>query len=194
MTSVLMSFRSCTWWVSQGPGAAPRPRFTSRSPAGSPNRALIDCARPTLRLAPRHPRSPKSSTSRVHSSSHNTVTASSACAIATMRSGRSGQTVELLVAERDWEPPRPRFATTRSSVTRRLPTAVRDPGEAGRWDVESRVTGLATALRSRGRARLHSRIVDEPHPIVDARAERRESPYRCPGAIQGKMLASLLDA
>src|SRR2546422_10836664 len=52
------------------------------------------------------------------------------------------------------------------------------PGEAGRWDVESRVTGLATALRSRGRARPDSPIVDE-----------LASNSRCPGSSRANLHA-----
>src|SRR6266545_4143501 len=65
------------------------------------------------------------------------------------------KTMELLVAERDWEPPPPRFGHDqivglRVAFWRRGSPR---PGEAGRRDVESRATALATALRSRGRAR-----------------------------------------
>jgi hypothetical protein len=57
------------------------------------------------------------------------------------------KTVEILVAERDWEPPRPRFA--------------------------------------------HDQIVDLRVAFAEVEVrERRESPCRCPGAIQIEMLAS----
>src|SRR5216683_1695439 len=87
-----------------------------------------------------------------------------------------------------WEGRRTRLGTATASlrprpdrrVTRRLfRHGSPRPGEAGRWDVESRATGLATALRSRGRARpaqshrRRTRIQTNPQ-IVDAwgRAER----------------------
>src|SRR5262245_38099296 len=65
------------------------------------------------------------------------------------------KTVELLVAERHWEPPQPRFAhdqilTLRVGFCR---GGRPRPGETRRGDVESRRKGLAVALRSRGRAR-----------------------------------------
>jgi hypothetical protein len=64
------------------------------------------------------------------------------------------KTVELLVAERDWEPPRPRFAHDQI-VGLRIPfadVAVR-PREGGWWDVEPRAKGVGIALRSRHCAR-----------------------------------------
>ena len=64
------------------------------------------------------------------------------------------KTVEILVAERDWEAPRPRFADDQI-VGLRVAFA---EGETGRRDVESRAKGLALALRSRGRARP-----EQPH-------------------------------
>ena len=153
--------------------SASRPRLSDR-PAG-----------PAARATPPR-RSPESSPSR------SAVTASSTCAIATMPSGRSGS--------KPWRSSSPNAIgnrhglaspTTRSSGTRRLCRGRPRPGEAGRGQVESRATGLAVALRSRGRARP-----DQPHrrrtrirrwmPGV----ERRASPCRCPGAIQIEMLAS----
>jgi hypothetical protein len=91
------------------------------------------------------------------------------------------KTVELLVAERDWEPPRPRFAHDQIVGLRVAfaDVAVRDQvKQAGEtWNPERRVWQLrydrVVALG------LHSR-----------KFERRESPCRCPGAIQVKMLAS----
>ena len=73
--------------------------------------------------------------------------------------------------------PRPDRRVTRRLCRGGSPRA----GEAGRWDVESRATGLAVALRSRGRTRpeqSHRRRT--PHPIVDARGRAEGSTYRCP--------------
>ncbi len=94
---------------------------------------------------------------------------------------------------RDWEPPRPRSRPRPDRwVTRRLCGGGRPrPGEAGRWDVESRATGLAAAPRSRGRAQS-----EQPHrrrTSIQWRmpgVEPRESSCRCPGTIQIEMLAS----
>src|SRR2546427_13137583 len=49
------------------------------------------------------------------------------------------KTVELLVAERDWEPPQPRFAQDpdRRATRRLCRHGGPRPGEAGRWDLES---------------------------------------------------------
>jgi len=103
------------------------------------------------------------------------------------------KTVELLVAERDWEPPRPRFAHDQivglGVAFAEVAARERVKQAGGTWNPERRVWQLrydrAVALG------LKSRIVDEPAsnswmPGV----ERRESPYRCPGGIQIEMLAS----
>ncbi len=69
------------------------------------------------------------------------------------------KTVEVLVAERDWEPPRPRFAHDQIVGLRVAfaEVAIRDRvKQAG--GKEPRGKGLAVALRSRGRARL-----EQPH-------------------------------
>ena len=74
------------------------------------------------------------------------------------------KTVELLVAERDWEPPRPRFAFDQIVGLRVAfaEVAVRDRVKqaGGTWNPDRRVWQLrydrAAALG------LHSRIVDEP--------------------------------
>ncbi len=74
------------------------------------------------------------------------------------------KTVELLVAERDWEPPRPRFAQDQIVGLRVAfaDMAVRDRVKqaGGTWNPERRVWqlryGRVVALG------LHGRIVDEP--------------------------------
>jgi hypothetical protein len=74
------------------------------------------------------------------------------------------KTVELLVAERDWEPPRPRFAQDQIVALRVAfaDVAVRDRVKqaGGTWNPERRVWQLrydrVVALG------LNSRIVDEP--------------------------------
>jgi hypothetical protein len=97
------------------------------------------------------------------------------------------KTVELLVAERDWEPPRPRFASDQIVGLRVAfaDVAVRDRVKqaGGTWNPERRVWQLrydrVVALG------LNSRIVDEPasnsgcpgssgkHLHADARAPSR---------------------
>ena len=102
-------------------GVDPRPQSTSRAPP-TPLTAPHRSRAPSPPPAPRHPAARASLPPRGYgcissrarrapsSSSRSTVTASSGWAIATMRSGRSGSTAEILVAEHDWQPPRPRFA------------------------------------------------------------------------------------
>ena len=95
------------------------------------------------------------------------------------------KTVELLVAERDWEPPRPRFAHDQIVGLRVAfaDVAVRDRVKqaGGTWNPERRVWQLrydrVVALG------LHSRIVDEPASNTRSRAERisMQMPGRHPG-------------
>lgn len=105
------------------------------------------------------------------------------------------KTVEIIVAERDWQPPRPRTPCRRPD--RRATGRVRrrdgaQPGEAGGWNVESRPTGLAFTLRSCSRTRP-----DQPHPrrtgiqyrTLGVRREEFRCRYR--GAIHIEMLASI---
>jgi len=74
------------------------------------------------------------------------------------------KTVELLVAERDWEPPRPRFAHDQIVGLRVAfaEVAVRDRVKqaSGMWNPERRVWQLRyDRVAALG---LNSRIVDEP--------------------------------
>jgi hypothetical protein len=101
-------------------------------------------------------------------------------------------TVELLVAERDWEPP----PLARSRPDRRVPrrlcrVAVRDRVKqaGGTWNPARRVWPLRyDRVATLG---LTAPIADEPHPALNApRLEQRESPCRCQGAIQVETLAS----
>jgi hypothetical protein len=74
------------------------------------------------------------------------------------------QTVELLVAERDWEPPRPRLAHDQIIGLRVVfaDVVVRDRVKraGGTWNPERRVSQLRyDRVVTRG---LNSRIVDEP--------------------------------
>ncbi len=95
------------------------------------------------------------------------------------------KTVELLVAERDWEPPLPRFAHDQIVGLRVAfaDVAVRDQVKqaGGTWNPERRVWQLrydrVVALG------LNSRIVGElASNSACPGVERRESPCRCLGA------------
>ena len=67
---------------------------------------------------------------------------------------RARLTMELLVAERDWEPSRPPVAPDQIGGLRVLRRGGRPRvSEAGRWNLEPRAKGLAVALRLRSRAR-----------------------------------------
>ena len=85
-----------------------------------------------------------------------TVTASSACAIATMCGGRSGSkpwsssSRNAIGAATASLRPRPDRRVTDPLRRRRSPR----PREGGWWDVEPRAKGVGIALRSRHRARL----------------------------------------
>ena len=87
------------------------------------------------------------------------------------------KTVELLVAERDWEPPRPRFAHDQIVALRVAfaDVAVRDRVKqaGGTWNPERRVWQLrhdrVVALG------LNSRIVDEPASISGCPGSSREN-------------------
>ena len=94
-------------------------------------------------------------------------------------------------AERDWEPPQPRFAPRPDHwATRRLcRRGSPPPGEAGRWNVESRTKVLAAAPDRVVALGGTSRIVNEPGiQYWVPGAARRVSSCRCPGGIQVEML------
>jgi hypothetical protein len=66
------------------------------------------------------------------------------------------KTVELIVAERDWKPPLPRFAAeaivgVRVGFAEGGGTAA---GEASGWEVQSQPPGVGDTLRSSSRAQL----------------------------------------
>jgi hypothetical protein len=98
------------------------------------------------------------------------------------------QTVELLVAERDWEPPRPRFADDQIVALRVVgaDVAVRTKGKpaGGTWNPERRLWQLR--YDRVGALSLTGRIVDEAasnggcpglsgkHLHADARVPSRE--------------------
>jgi hypothetical protein len=97
--------------------------------------------------------------------------------------------MELLVAERDWEPPRPRFAHDQIVGLRVAfaDVAVRDRVKqaGGTWNPERRVWPLrydrVVALG------LNRRIVDAPaHPIVDARGRAESISMQMPGRHPGR--------
>jgi hypothetical protein len=103
------------------------------------------------------------------------------------------KTVEILVAERDWEPPRSRFAPDQIvglriafaevAVRNRVKQAV------GTWDPERRLCRLRyDRVATLG---LTSRIVDEPASNSGCRgAIGQTSPCRCAGVIYLAMPAS----
>jgi len=168
------SFRSRTWWRRKAAGAAPRPRSTSRAPPApltAPHRAP---AGPSARATPpRH--SPKSSTSRVRlhlkpgQKGTKQLLAQYGDRLICVRYRYDAQrkkrfkTVELLIAERDWEPPPPRFGHDQIVGLRVAfaDMAVRDRVKqaGGTWNPERRVWQLrydrVVALG------LDSRIVDK---------------------------------
>jgi hypothetical protein len=91
------------------------------------------------------------------------------------------KTAEILVAERDWEPPPARFAPAEIVGVRVAldEMAIRDR-EAGGWEVERGTKSLATALRLRGQAR--SRQAHRRWPGIQywmPGGERRASTGRC---------------
>jgi hypothetical protein len=103
------------------------------------------------------------------------------------------KTVELLVAEFDWEPPRPRFAHDQIVALRVAfaDVAVRDRVKqaCGRWNPERRVSHLRyDRVLTLG---LNSRIVDEPASnsrYPRASGENLHADAR--GTIKVEMLAS----
>jgi len=181
MTSVPREFLLSYAVRSEGRRCGSASAVHEPSPAGPPYQvSSITPAGPSARATPpRRVRESSTSLVRLHlkrarrapsSSSRSTVTASSACAIATASLR-----------------PRPDRRATRRLCRRGRAR----PGEAGRWNLESRAKGLAVALRPRGRARPerpHRRRtrIQQWMPGV----EWRESPCRCPGDIQVEMLAS----
>jgi len=182
MTSVLRRLPLSCVVVSEGRRCGSAFAVHEPSPAGPPYRASsIAPTGPSARATPPR-RSPKSSTSRVRlhlkpgQKGTKQLLAQYGDRLICVRYRYDAQrkkrskTVELLVAERDWEPPQPRFAQDpdRRATRRLCRHGGPRPGEAGRWDLESRTTGLATALRSRGRARPAQPHRRRTHPIVDA--------------------------
>ncbi len=110
------------------------------------------------------------------------------------------KTVELLVAERDWEPPRPRFAHDQIVGLRvafaDVATRYRVKQAGGSWNPERRVWQLRyDRVLTLG---LDSRIVDEPASNGGCPPSSEENLHvrcpdfhvRCPDAIQVEMLAS----
>ena len=106
------------------------------------------------------------------------------------------KTVELLVAERDWEPPRPRIANDRIVALRVAfaEVAVRERVKqaGGKWNPDRKVWEIrydhAVALG------MGARIVDEPASTSRFREEGAEYLYvdawrGCLTGIYGKMLA-----
>ena len=177
MTRVLRELPLSYAVLSEGRRCGSASAVHEPSPAGPPYRAAsIARAGPSARATPPR-RSPESSTPRVRLH---------------LKPGQKGtkqllaqygdrlicvryryDAVEFLVAERDWEPPQPRFAPDQIVGLRVAfaDMAVRDRVKqaGGTWNPERRVWQLrydrAVALG------LHSRIVDEP-----------ASNSRCPGS------------
>ena len=181
-----------------------------RTPAGGPraksrrwaSARLIDRVRRTLRPChptPAHAR-PSAPRVRLHlkpgqkgtKQLDGMVIASSACATATMPSGRRGSTVELRVAERDWEPPRRHLAHDRIVGLRVAfaDVAVRDRvKQAGGRGIQIVGSGSCATIAS-------SRWPDRPHcrragiQVVDAWSQAEGISIGCPDGIQVEMLAS----
>jgi len=158
MTSVLMELPLLYVVVSQGRRCGSASAVHEPSPAGSPNRASsIAPAGPSARATPPR-RSPKSSTSRVRlhlkpgQKGTKQLLAQYGDRLICVRYRYDAQrkkrfkTVELLVAERDWEPPRPRFAHDQIVGLRVAfaDVAVRDRVKqaGGTWNPERRIWQL----------------------------------------------------
>src|SRR5256712_12663613 len=182
MTSVLRRLPLSCVVVSEGRRCGSAFAVHEPSPAGPPYRASsIAPTGPSARATPPR-RSPKSSTSRVRlhlkpgQKGTKQLLAQYGDRLICVRYRYDAQrkkrskTVELLVAERDWEPPQPRFAQDpdRRATRRLCRHGGPRPGEGGRWGPGFRAEGLATALRSRGRARPAQPHPRRTHPIVDA--------------------------
>ncbi len=185
MTSVLMELPLSYVVVSEGRRCGSVSAVHEPSPAGPPYRASsIAPAGPSARATPPR-RSPKSSTSRVRlhlkpgQKGTKQLLAQYGDRLICVRYRYDAQrkkrfkTVELLVAECDWEPPPPLFGHDQIVGVRVAfaDVAVRDRVKqaGGTWNPERRLWQLrydrVVALG------LHSRIVDEP-----------ASNRRCPGS------------
>jgi len=185
MTRVLRELPLSYGVLSEGRRCGSASAVHEPSPAGPPYRAAsIARAGPSARATPPR-RSPESSTPRVRlhlkpgQKGTKQLLAQYGDRLICVRYRYDAQqkkrfkTVELLVAERDWEPPQPRFAPDQIVGLRVAfaDMAVRDRVKqaGGTWNPERRVWQLrydrAVALG------LHSRIVDEP-----------ASNSRCPGS------------
>jgi len=176
MTSVLRELPLSYAVLSEGRRCGSASAVHEPSPAGPPDRtSSIAPAGPSARATPPR-RSPESSTSRVRlhlkpgQKGTKQLLAQYGDRLICVRYRYDAQrkkrikTVELLVAERDWEPPRPRFAHDQIVGVRVAfaDVAIRDRVKqaGGTWNPERRVWQLrydrVIALA------LHTRIVDEP--------------------------------
>ena len=176
MSSVLRELSLSYAVLSERRRCGPASAVYEPSPAGSPYRASsIASAGPAARATPPR-RAPESSTSRVRlhlkpgQKGTKQLLAQHGDRLLCVRYRYDAQrkkrlkTVERLVAERDWEPPRPRFAQDQIVGLRVAfaDVAVRDRVKqaGGTWNPERRVWQLrydrVVALG------LNSRIVDEP--------------------------------
>jgi len=143
--------------VSEGRRCGSASAVHEPSPAGPPYRASsIAPAGPSARATPPR-RSPKASTSRVRlhlkpgqkGTKQLLAQYGDRLICVRYRRGAPRRRTRLGTAATASLRPRPDRRVTRRLCRR----GSSRPGEAGRWDVESRATDLATALRSRGRAR-----------------------------------------
>ena len=200
MTSVLREFPLSYAVLSEGRRRRSASAVQEPSPAGPPYRASsIAPAGPSARATPPR-RWLESSTPRVrlHLKSGQTGTkqllARYGDRLVCVRYRYDAQrkkrfkTVGLLAAERDWEPPQPRFAprpdhrATRRLCRRGSPRR----GEAGGWNVESRTKGLAVALDRVVALGVTSHIVNDRQPILDARSRAAGIFMQMPGRHPGR--------
>ncbi len=185
MTSVLRELPLLYAVLSEGRRCGSASVVHEPSPAGPPSLASSIAPAGTSARATPPRRSPKSSTARVRlhlkpgQKGTKQLLAQYGDRLICVRYRYDAQqkkrfkTVEILVAERDWEPPRPRFAHDQIVGLRVAfaDVAVRDRVKqaGGTWNPERRVWQLrydrAVALG------LNGRIVDEP-----------ASNSRCPGS------------
>ena len=126
------------------------------------------------------------------SCSNSTETVSPACGIAPNAERKKRfKTVELIVAELDWDPPATRLMTRRGRPHRLCRSGTAATRETSRWKVEPRPQPLGAAVRPRRRARPG--IPDRREAGIQywmPSLNRKASTWRCAGDLHTQMLTS----